>query len=437
MNINNLDTDENFSAIILAAGYSSRMTLGLKSLLPFALYKAMIFAPIEACLKSNVCNIFIVLGFEKDKISQAIIDEYYEEIQGEKLNINFVENKEYEKGMFTSVQCAFKALLSSNKNFSATFLMPVDAALIHFSTIQSMITAYKTSSTSKILLANFDGKDGHPPLIGYEHFKNICNYSGNNGLRGYFANLPGLDRISLHDEGILSDIDEEEGYYKALDFLDFTVNRELLSFKECLVLMKNENLATKTIKHSLRVGLAAFRLALLLDIPELKPQFSLIGGLLHDIKKKESDHPKKGEKLLFSLGYNSLACPIGTHMDLSQSFYKKLSLEYSDLFSFTTLLDDSPLNDISCFYACLCVFIADRFYAGNEFVSLEERTARVRQRFENDVEAIKALEMRTKAAKRVIEWFENKSNCQVYDIVNTPTFHPFEEECLKVFADYI
>ncbi len=437
MDFSKLDSSKKIAGIVLSAGYSSRMTKGIKALLPFGRDQHMIISAIEAFKKAGVRDIFVVLGYELEKISHAIL-EHYGFQDGTESNIYFVLNYGFDKGMFSSIQAAFSTLCCYEEDFDAAFLLPVDASLVRSQSIKEMISLYNNCSSDDIFIPYFNNLSGHPPLIGRDHFEPIVEYTGDDGLRGYLAPFMAKSvRIDLIDEGILSDIDTDEEHEKALKFLGFTLNRELLSFKESLELMKKQELSEITIKHSIKVALGAFRLALALNNEAIKPQFALIAGLLHDIKKNEKEHPQKGEKLLNSMLYQKLACPVGTHMDLSKSILEQMGLEYSDLEKFSSLIYEEGVEDISCFYACVCVYIADRYYAGDEFVSPEKRFNRVRERFKDEPLAIAALEERIKVFNRVLAWYEKKCGKKAVDVVDAKTGHAFEEEFHQEFQQYL
>ena len=81
------------SAIILAAGLSKRMGNTNKLLLPYK-NKTVIATVTENIIAGGIEDIIIVTGFETDKIQDAL----------KGLPVRFADNKDYEKGMTTSIQ---------------------------------------------------------------------------------------------------------------------------------------------------------------------------------------------------------------------------------------------------------------------------------------------------------------------------------------------
>ena len=95
------------SAILLAAGQSKRF-LKENKLLKIYKKKPLISHSLNSLLKSKVNKIIIVLGYESNKVRNAII---------KNKKISFVVNNYYKKGMSSSIKIGIKRLSIKNKGF--------------------------------------------------------------------------------------------------------------------------------------------------------------------------------------------------------------------------------------------------------------------------------------------------------------------------------
>ena len=95
------------SAILLAAGQSRRLikenklTKNYKS-------KPLINHSLNSLVKSKIAKIFIVLGYEKNKLKKAIV---------KNKKIQFIYNRNYKKGMSTSIKYGLSKISKKNKGF--------------------------------------------------------------------------------------------------------------------------------------------------------------------------------------------------------------------------------------------------------------------------------------------------------------------------------
>lgn len=192
------------AAIVLAAGYSSRMG-ALKPLLPMG-ERTVIENVIESFQRAGIYNIHIVIGHEYEKMLPVLA----------KHNTIVIYNKEYEKGMFSSVQAGVRSLQECKAK--AFFLLPADYGLIRAETLEKLAAAYR-GDKAKIVYPCYKEQRGHPPLLSSELSFEIMGYDGQGGLRKL------LDRhesealnLVVEDEGILLDMDTWEDYLYCLEY---------------------------------------------------------------------------------------------------------------------------------------------------------------------------------------------------------------------------
>lgn len=198
------------SALILAAGFSSRMGR-FKPLLPLGLGKA---------IKQNVLERQISL-FQRPEIQEIRIvtghrAEDIKRIAGA-MGVETVFNADYADGMFSSVITGLSSLNDTN---SAFFVMPVDIPLVAPATISLLLDAWQAEKPA-VVYPRFLGKRGHPPLISMAVRAQILDWSGYQGLRGALEGLG--DRamdVETDDRYILMDMDYQEDYEQIQLFLN-------------------------------------------------------------------------------------------------------------------------------------------------------------------------------------------------------------------------
>ena len=189
-------------AVILAAGESKRMG-SPKMLLPFS-DSTMIECVITNVAKSAVDKIIIVLGAERESLIQL----------ADKLHIEYCYNKNYKKGMLSSVQCGFKNLPSVCK---ASLVFQGDQPLITSNTINGIINAF-ASSEKGIVIPVYKKKRGHPILIDMKYRDEIDKLNPDDGLRSLADRFPSdVLEVETSESGILRDFDTYEQYTKGIN----------------------------------------------------------------------------------------------------------------------------------------------------------------------------------------------------------------------------
>jgi molybdenum cofactor cytidylyltransferase len=193
-----------FAVVILAAGFSSRMKQ-LKPLLPLG--DATLTDFVVSTFQSLGIEVFIVVGNRKEEVISGI----------KSRGINFVNNPDFEKGMFSSIQAGIKQL---GKEYQAFFILPVDIPLVGATTIKKMIDA-GIAHRQNIIYPTFQGKRGHPPLIASGLIPEILAWKQDGGLKAYLKTKQQLAmNLPVNDSFILFDIDTPEDYKKLQQLYD-------------------------------------------------------------------------------------------------------------------------------------------------------------------------------------------------------------------------
>lgn len=343
-----------FTAIILAAGYSSRMgrfkpllTLGDKSAVAWAA---------GAFRDGGVTDISVVTGHAGAELEPEL----------RQLGVAILRNPAYDSGMYSSIRAAIASLAP---DVDACFLLPVDIPLIRPTTIAALSARYNDDGPA-VLYPRFAGKRGHPPLIARRLFDEILAGDGTGGLRALLARHDAAE-IDVADEGILLDMDTPEDYTR---LAEMARHRHLPSAAECEAILELHGIAEPVRRHGRAV--AAVALALSNSLDKVDPQLVVAASLLHDIAKGRQDHAAAGAALIAALGYPAVAKVIGSHMD----------------FDFTGDLPDEAA----------VVFTADKLVREDKRVPLESRFQPAFERFAEQPEALAAARRKYQSAGKVL-----------------------------------
>ena len=179
----------NIEGIVLAAGFSSRMgKLKMEMLLDG---KTLIERSVESLDK--VCSkIIVVAGYKSERIKE-ILKSY------EKVDVVF--NKEFKKGMFSSVKIGISHIKTEK-----FFLLPGDIPFVKEDLFQKLL-----SKEGDIIIPVFQGRKGHPVLIDSSLIDEILDEPEDSNLK-LFIDKKGFSTVEVQDESILFDIDTEEDY---------------------------------------------------------------------------------------------------------------------------------------------------------------------------------------------------------------------------------
>jgi CTP:molybdopterin cytidylyltransferase MocA len=185
-----------YAAIVLAGGLSTRMKQ-LKPLLPLG--EATITDHVIDTFLSVGVDVFLVVGYRRDDIIAGI----------KKRDITIVDNPDYQKGMFSSIQAGICRLQPAHRAF---FILPVDIPLVGPTTIKSLLKS-AAENPGKIIYPVFAGKRGHPPLIPSELIPSILAWQKGGGLKVVLKSYEKLAlEVPVPDSLILFDIDTPEDY---------------------------------------------------------------------------------------------------------------------------------------------------------------------------------------------------------------------------------
>ena len=346
------------AAIVLAAGYSSRMGQ-FKPLLPLG--KGTIAERVlDLFLESEVKDVRVVVGYRASELSPLL----------QKKGILCITNEDFEEGMFSSVVAGLRSL---EPNTRAFFVLPVDIPLVRPQTIASLLWSYE-KGMGEIIHPCFQGQRGHPPLISGRFVEGILSWNGEGGLQSF------LERhehhtvdVAVADEFILFDLDTPADYERLLQKYERYENP---TPKECLALMTEIFAVDKTVlDHCEAVARVATRLGTALNKAGCEMDLDLLfaGGLLHDLARSEPQHATVAAQTLDDMGFPKVADVVSAHMDI-------------------VIYDEDPIDEKEVLY------LADKLVQGHQVVPLESRFEKMMEQYAEDPSALKAIELRFRNA---------------------------------------
>jgi molybdenum cofactor cytidylyltransferase len=180
--------------IVLAAGASTRMG-PFKMELPIG-SKTLIESAIEG-LSRAAGRIIVVGGHSIEKLRRVFAA--YDAVE-------IVANARYREGMFTSVKAGVEHV-----GGDCFFVLPGDCPLVTESTFLRLLEA-----EGEIVIPVYEGRKGHPVLLGSRLAADILREPDNSSLRD-FIRARDFTVVEVDDEGVTMDVDTPEDYEKVKD----------------------------------------------------------------------------------------------------------------------------------------------------------------------------------------------------------------------------
>ena len=348
----------NIAALILAAGFSSRMG-AFKPLLPFG-GSSVIGTVVSSFRQAGVDHISVVVGWEAGKLQPVLTQ----------LQVTAVMNDHYEAGMFSSVLAGLRSL---PEHIEGIFLLPVDTPLVTPGSIKAMLRRFRQTNAAVVYPA-FQGRRGHPPLISGRHRQDILA-AGPGTLKTALARLEPAITVEVPDRGVLLDMDTPADYET---LKTFSQGRALPAREEAIALLKALQSSETVIRHCLAVAATGRQLAEGLNRAGMDLNIAAVeaGCLLHDIAKGQPDHARCGARVMERHGYPLLAGIVGAHMDL--------------IFEETSCLDEAAI-----------VFLADKLTHEGQVVSVDERFQPALQKLAGQPDKLVFVKQRLLSAYRI------------------------------------
>jgi molybdenum cofactor cytidylyltransferase len=191
-------TKDHVSAILLAAGRSSRMG-AFKPLLPFGDTTV-----IESCINNlrsaGIENIVVVVGHRAEDVQAGLRDQ----------NIIFAHNPEPDSEMSASIARGVELI---SPNVKAVIIALVDHPAVSPDVVALLIKEW--SQGARLIQPEYNGRGGHPVLIDFVHRQELLQLDHQEGLRSLFAaHREEVRRVPVDSPYVARDMDTWEDYLR-------------------------------------------------------------------------------------------------------------------------------------------------------------------------------------------------------------------------------
>jgi molybdenum cofactor cytidylyltransferase len=172
-----LATQAKIGIVILAAGASTRMGQPKQLLLHRG--QTLLRRAVETALASVCGPVVVVIGAHAELVRREV----------EELPVLVAENREWEKGMSSSIRTGLHELTMTNPEIEAVIVMLADQPLVTAALINQLVDVSR--NTGKRIVASAYGKVlGVPALFSRELFADITALNANEGARQVIASHP-------------------------------------------------------------------------------------------------------------------------------------------------------------------------------------------------------------------------------------------------------
>lgn len=371
------------SAVILAAGYSSRMG-ACKALLPLG-SRTVLGQCIALCMQCGIDDVIVVTGHEAETIEPV----------ARQAGAWVVRNADFASGMYSSIRTGIGHL---PEGCLAFLLLPMDIPLVRHGTLRLLLRAF-ACEPGLILHPVFAGERGHPPLIAREVALAIqAQPEIPGGLRAVLARVEAeqperVREVRVADANILFDMDTPAAFAEGVLRCS---RRGFPSRDECAAILDHIHpMPEKGVAHGRQVGRIAVSLCEAIRRRrgrELEADLCWASGLLHDLAKGHPQHELEGGRWLSDLGFERAAEIVAAHKDLV--WQAGMAITEKEL-----------------------VHLADKMVRGSRVVSIAERFEDKLRLYRHDPEAVRAVRDRYDLALLLGAAIEQEAGCPLAALV--------------------
>ncbi len=201
-----MEQQPNIATLFLAAGASRRMGQS-KQLLKIKDNQTLIEHSILAAKKSTSQYITVVLGANALRIQKVLS----RQITG----INMVINKNWEKGMGSTLSVGLQHLLEQAPNLDAIIISVSDQPYLSTTIFDQLIEQY-TLTQKPIICADYGHKLGVPALLDKQFFPKLLALQADEGARGIIRSNRTLVASIPFPKGAI-DLDTPQAYQAYLE----------------------------------------------------------------------------------------------------------------------------------------------------------------------------------------------------------------------------
>jgi molybdenum cofactor cytidylyltransferase len=193
------------SAIVLAAGLSSRMGNANKLLLPYK-NKPVIFNVVETIIKSGIPDVIVITGHEAKEVQDALED----------LPVRMVHNPRYPEGMTSSIQQGVSAAMGDGYMICLSDMMLITEGEYRY--ICEVFARTLVHDPQCICVPRYNQEKGNPVIFSATYKSAILDNIEPEGCRNIVQNnREHLHFLEMTTPHILQDFDNP-AEYKNLPF---------------------------------------------------------------------------------------------------------------------------------------------------------------------------------------------------------------------------
>ncbi len=196
------DGNRNVSAIVLAAGRSTRMG-GPNKLVAELNGKKLVRIVTEQALASKASSVVVVTGHQADLVRQAL----------EGLKVTFAHNADFAEGLATSVKTGIAAVPA---DADGAVVCLGDMPLIDAALIDHLIEAFAPDRGALIAMPVSDGRRGNPVLWSRRFFGELMALDGDIGARHLIArHAEAVAEVPVEGKSAFLDVDTPDALDEA------------------------------------------------------------------------------------------------------------------------------------------------------------------------------------------------------------------------------
>ncbi len=195
-------------AILLAAGMGKRIGKP-KALLRYN-ENYLIESVISMLVSAEFSPLIIVVNKEVEEVLNTILSSaaYLHR------NHTIVVNEDLDKGTLFSIHLGLEKLPSS---CSSVLIQPVDHPFVKLDTL---VQLKNNASSNTIIIPTYNGRRGHPPLLGSDFFSRLFELPLNEGARAIYRQVEeSVREVVVEDPGVLLNVNRNEDWLSGLKMI--------------------------------------------------------------------------------------------------------------------------------------------------------------------------------------------------------------------------
>jgi len=158
---------------------------------------------ISRAMLSALPHLIVVVGAHATRVRDAIPKDK---------RISIVENREWERGQFSSIKCALRAVSSE---FGAAVIHLIDHPTVTASTFAAVRDEWIARKTP-IVIARHNGRRGHPVLFDRSLFRELLDAPEDQGARIVVnRDASRVSYVDVDDPGVTLDLDTPKDLARA------------------------------------------------------------------------------------------------------------------------------------------------------------------------------------------------------------------------------